>query len=146
MLRSIRLEALKGSPDAYGSTYSESELWPPARWKEMASGNCYLGEINGEVVGMATGGMNTEFPDTFWLFGMFVSEGARGTGVATELVRAVEAWAKNRGGVELYLHVSETMLRARTFYAKIGFIPTGGSVTMDRDPSLKLVTMVKKLD
>jgi len=146
VLREIRLEALKDSPDAYGSTYKESELWTPARWKEMALGNCYLGEIDGDVVGMATGGLNTEFPDTFWLFGMFVSPKARGTGVAIDLVRAVEEWAKKQGGTELYLHVSETMLRARTFYTKIGFTPNGGSVTMDRDTSIKLVTMVKKLD
>lgn len=146
VLREIRLEALKDSPDAYGSTYKESELWTPARWKEMALGNCYLGEIDGDVVGMATGGLNTELPDTFWLFGMFVSPKARGTGVAIDLVRAVEEWAKKLGGTELYLHVSETMLRARTFYRKIGFTPNGGSVTMDRDTSIKLVTMVKKLD
>jgi len=64
VLRSIRLEALRDSPAAYGSTYKDCELWTPERWKEMASRNCYLGEIDGEVVGMATGGFNTEFPNT----------------------------------------------------------------------------------
>jgi len=111
----------------------------------MASGNCYLGEIDGEVVGMATGGFNTEFPNTFWLFGMFVSPKARGSGVGIDLVGAVEEWAKRQGGDELYLHVTETMQRARAFYTKIGFSLNGGSVTMDRDPSIQLVTMVKKL-
>jgi GNAT superfamily N-acetyltransferase len=144
-LRAIRLEALRDSPAAYGSTYKECELWTPARWKEMASGNCYLGEIDGEVVGMATGGFNTEFPNTFWLFGMFVSPKARGSGVGIDLVGAVEEWAKRQGGDELYLHVTETMQRARAFYTKIGFSLNGGSVTMDRDPSIQLVTMVKKL-
>lgn len=146
VLREIRLEALKDSPEAYGSTYEDSSRWTPARWKEMASGNCYLGEIEGEVVGMATGGFNTESPDTYWLFGMFVSPKARGTGVAADLVRAVEEWAKSQGGSELYLHVTETMQRARSFYIKIGFSPNGGTVTMDRDTSIQLVTMVKKLD
>ena len=146
VLRNIRLEALKDSPDAYGSTYKESELWTPARWKEMALGNCFLGEIDGDVVGMATGGLNTQFPNTFWLFGMFVSPKARGTGVATDLVNAVEKWAEAQGGTELYLHVTESMQRARSFYTKIGFSLNGGSVTMDRDTSIKLVTMVKKLD
>lgn len=112
----------------------------------MASGNCYLGEMAGDVVGMATGGLNTQFPNTFWLFGMFVSPKARGTGVATSLVNAVEKWAKDQGGTELYLHVTESMQRARSFYTKIGFSLNGGSVTMDRDTSIKLVTMVKKLD
>jgi GNAT superfamily N-acetyltransferase len=145
VLRSIRLEALRDSPAAYGSTYKDCELWTPERWKEMASGNCYLGEIDGEVVGMATGGFNTEFPNTFWLFGMFVSPKARGSGVGIDLVGAVEEWAKRQGGDELYLHVMETMQRARAFYTKIGFWLNGGSVTMDRDPSIQLVTMVKKL-
>ncbi|MEI6855750.1 MAG: GNAT family N-acetyltransferase [Acidimicrobiaceae bacterium] len=144
-LRAIRLEALRDSPAAYGSTYKECELWTPARWKEMASGNCYLGEIDGEVVGMATGGFNTDFPNTLWLFGMFVSPKARGSGVGIDLVGAVEEWAKSQGGDELYLHVTQTMQRARAFYTKIGFSLNRGSVTMDRDPSIQLVTMVKKL-
>ena len=145
-LREIRLEALKDSPDAFGSTFEECEKWRPERWKEMASGNCYLAEIDGEVVGMSTGGLNTQFPGTFWLFGMFVSPKARGTGVASELVSIVESWAREHGGTELYLHVTESMVRARAFYKKIGVNLNGGSVTMDRDTSIKLVTMVKKLD
>ena len=77
---------------------------------------------------------------------MIVDKSYRQQGIGKKLMEAIEKWAKDQGGTELYLHVTESMQRARSFYTKIGFSLNGGSVTMDRDTSIKLVTMVKKLD
>ena len=92
-LRAIRLEALSDTPEAYGSTYEESLQWPARRWRKVAkSWNYYLGECDGIVRGMASGGYNDEHPGTCWLYGMYVSPGQRGSGLAIQLVDAVEAF------------------------------------------------------
>ncbi len=146
-LRTIRLEALKDTPDAYGSTYEESVLWSDAQWKNAASTRLYyLADRDGAVVGMVSGGLNDAHPGTRWLYGMYVTPSERGSGTAALLVRAIDDWARSHGVAEVYLHVTTSVPRARAFYEKVGFHPTGESFHMERDPSLTLVTMVRRLD
>ncbi len=146
-LRAIRLEALRDTPDAYGSTFADLSRWSPHRWREAARDwNFYFGLLDGEEVGLASGGWNDEAPGTHWLYAMYVAPRARGTGVADALVEEVARWARAVGGRHLYLHVTETVTRARTFYGRLGFVPTGEMSTMTRDPSLRLLTMVRDLD
>ena len=143
-LRDVRLEALRDTPDAFGSTFDEASTWPAERWVAMATDwNFYLGYRGGVLAGMASGGWHEHYPGTHWLFGMYVTPSARGTGLAGALVDAVAAWARAQGGDALYLHVTESVARARRFYEKIGFVPTGEVTAMSRDSSLQLVTMVK---
>jgi GNAT superfamily N-acetyltransferase len=146
-LRAIRLEALADTPEAYGSTFEESVRWSDAQWKNAAFNRLYyLAERDGRVVGMVSGGYNDAHPDTRWLYGMYVTPSERGTGTADLLVRAVEEWARGHGVAEIYLHVTTSVPRARAFYEKFGFRPTGESFEMDRDRTLSLITMVHRLD
>ncbi|MBW4077330.1 MAG: GNAT family N-acetyltransferase [Acidobacteria bacterium] len=94
-LRAIRLESLVDTPDAYGSVYADVAKLSHARWRRMAlESNFYLAERHDHVVGMASGGYNDAHPGTHWLFAMYVSPGARGSGVAAALVEAVSTWAR----------------------------------------------------
>ena len=146
-LREIRLEALADSPDAYGSTLAEVRRWPARHWRRIArEGHYFLAFVGGSVAGMASGGLNDAHPGTRWLYGMYVTPDARGTGVADHLVEAVERWARDEGVDELYLHVADVATRARAFYERRGFHPTGEGITMDRDPRIVLSTMVHRLD
>ena len=146
-LRAIRLEALADTPDAYGSTYEESVLWSDAQWKNAASTRLfYLADRDGGVVGMVSGGFNDAHPGTRWLYGMYVTPSERGSGTAALLVRAIDDWARSHGVAEVYLHVTNSVPRARAFYEKVGFRTTGDSFHMDRDHSLTLETMVQRLD
>jgi GNAT superfamily N-acetyltransferase len=146
-LRAIRLEALADTPDAFGSTYEETVRWSDAQWKNAASTRLYyLADRDGRVVGMVSGGFNDGYPGTRWLYGMYVTPSERGTGTADQLVRSIEEWATNHGVDEIYLHVTTSVPRARAFYDKVGFRSTGESFQMDRDKSLTLITMVKRID
>lgn len=146
-LRAIRLEALRDTPEAYGSTYEDSLKWSVRRWRKVAkTWNYYLGECGGVVKGMVSGGYNEEQPGTCWLYGMYVAPSERGSGLATQLVDAVATWARADGARQLYLHVNPSVGRARAFYAKVGFVENGETIIMDRDPSITLCTMVKNLD
>jgi GNAT superfamily N-acetyltransferase len=146
-LRTIRLEALSDTPEAYGSTYEESVRWSDAQWKNAASTRLYyLADRDRRVVGMVSGGLNDAHPGTRWLYGMYVTPSERGSGTATLLVQSIADWAKSQGVEEIYLHVGSSVPRARAFYAKVGFRPTGEAFQMDRDDSMTLFTMVHQLD
>jgi GNAT superfamily N-acetyltransferase len=141
-LRSIRLEALLDSPQAYGSTYQECLTWTNRHWRNVCRGwNYYLAERSELVVGVASGGVNDRYPSTLWLYGMYVTPRARGTGVAEQLVEVVTDWARDQGVSSLYLHVAAPMIRARAFYERVGFRPTGDVILMERDPGIELTTM-----
>ena len=141
-LRELRLEALLDTPDAYGSTYDESRRRSRAQWKEMSRDfNYFVAQRDGDFVGMASGGRHDTYPDTAWLFGMYVTPEERGTGIASALVGCVERWARDSGFDALFLHVGVGVPRARAFYRRAGFVETGERHSMSRDASLELVTM-----
>jgi GNAT superfamily N-acetyltransferase len=145
-LRSIRLEALTDTPDAYGSTYEGTVDFSTRRWKAMASESRYwLAERDGEVLGMVSGGFNDQHPGTYWLYGMYVTPAARGSAAAPRLVEAVSDWAQEDGASELYLHVTASVERARAFYQKMGFVETGERFSMERNRVLQLITMRRSL-
>ncbi len=145
-LRAIRLEALLDSPEAFGSTYAEAVTWPLEHWERIAEERPYvLAEVDGHVVGMAAGGYNDQYPDTHWLYGMYVNARYRGAGVAEQLVTAINRWAREDGATALWLHVIDVVARARTFYRRLGFVETGETAALERDPRQRLVTMVRPL-
>ena len=146
-LRAIRLEALSDSPEAFGSTLSDTQVLTARQWKaKIATLLYFLVERDGQVVGMVSGGFNDGYPGTRWLYGMYVTPSERGTGTAALLVGAIADWAKSEGVDELYLHVTTSVARARAFYEKVGFRATGEHFTMERDSSLTLITMVQSID
>jgi GNAT superfamily N-acetyltransferase len=145
-LRTIRLEALADTPEAFGTTHAEASRYRDRRWRTMAEESPYfLAEVDGRVVGMVRGGQNEHYPGTFWLYGMYVTPSQRGGGVARALVDAVVAWALAEGATELYLHVGVGVARARAFYEKVGFAPTGERFAVRGERNLELETMVKQL-
>jgi GNAT superfamily N-acetyltransferase len=147
LLRAIRLESLQDTPEAYGSIYEDSVAWTDERWRAAASHWVYfLAQRDGRALGMISGGTNDQHPGTCWMYAMYVTPAVRGTVTATRLVDAVDQWARDQGASKLYLHVTSSVARARAFYEKVGFRPTGDVITMDRDPSITLLTMVQDLD
>jgi ribosomal protein S18 acetylase RimI-like enzyme len=56
---------------------------------------------------------------------MWVSPGARGSGLADRLVGAVTGHARRAGAGQVTLWVAVGNERARAFYRRMGFTPTG---------------------
>lgn len=145
-LKSIRLEALADTPDAFGSTWGENNKWSDAQWKNAAKNRLYyLAYRDDVVVGMVSGGLNDQHPGTRWLYGMYVTPSDRGRGTADRLVATVVEWVRREGANEVYLHVTSSVARARAFYTRLGFRRTGETFQMERDRSLTLETMVLHL-
>jgi len=123
-LRDARLAALAEAPYAFSSTLAREQEFTEQTWRERAgSGRTFAAWDGDSVAGLATG-----LPeDGHWhLVGMWVSPKARGTGIADRLVTAVCELARQSGSASVTLWVTEVNGRARAFYRRLGFVPTGG--------------------
>ena len=130
LYREIRLEALRLSPEAFGSTVEHEGSQSLAYFEEALAKADVFGAFRGtDLVGMA--GYRTQAgakqAHKGFLWGMYVRPSARGTGVAQPLVKAVLSHARAR--VEL---VQLTVVReneaAQRLYRSLGFVAYGHEV------------------
>ena len=124
--RSVRLTALQESPDAFVASLEDESAEPEEFWRaRMERSTRLLAERAGEPVGIASvGPAEEDEPDTAQLFGLWVSPEARGTGVATALVRAGARAAAASGKRQLHYWVGTDNGRAVAFASGFGFRPT----------------------
>ncbi|MBV8506321.1 MAG: GNAT family N-acetyltransferase [Alphaproteobacteria bacterium] len=127
LYRSIRLEGLKQSPEAFGSTF-EAEFTKPLAWFfERLSSSVVFGAIrDAKILGVTGFAVRQEEKEAHKgvLWGMYVRPDARGVGVARRLVEAVIAHARPQ--VELIqLSVVVGNEQARRLYARLGFVEYG---------------------
>ncbi len=121
--RDARLAALAEAPYAFASTLERELDFADEVWRERAGSGRTVGAWHGSVlVGMATG---MPEKDGWHLVGMWVSPEWRGKDVASRLVAEVCAMARQAGAHGMTLWVTEVNDRARAFYRKVGFQPTG---------------------
>jgi RimJ/RimL family protein N-acetyltransferase len=134
VLRTLRLEALSDTPDAFGSTYEREVARTSEEWQRWLSpGVVFFLEADGAVAGMVAGAPDKEDSSTVWLMAMWVRATLRGTPAAAELVSAVKSLARELGAREVRLKVIDTNLRARRFYERTGFQLTGRQNPRERD-------------
>jgi len=125
-LRTIRLRALRDAPDAFGTTFEESVVWPEASWtSQLAKLATFVASRDGADIGMVRGAAHADIADAAMLLSMWVAPEARGQGVGDALVGAVVAWARGQGFRTLLLDVADTNAPAIAFYARLGFVPNG---------------------
>jgi ribosomal protein S18 acetylase RimI-like enzyme len=125
-LRSIRLSALRDSPDAFGSTLDEANGWSAEAWSEQ------LGQLptmvavkDGADVGMARWAQDQNRPDTAWLISMWVAPIARRAGVGSALINAIVERVRAAGITRLLLDVADDNAAAIALYELNGFAPNG---------------------
>lgn len=138
-LRRIRLAALADSPGAFGSTLAYEREFGEEEWlRRTQTAIWYLAWQGSDPVGMAaafrvTGepgtaasGSQGAGPGSEWhLVSMWASPRVRGQGVAGRLVDALTAAVREAGAIRLTLWAADGNDRARGFYRRYGFRPTG---------------------
>ena len=135
-LRAIRLEALRDSPEAFCTTLAQAEAWDDSRWteqlKQLPTFVAAKASVSGleRDVGMVRIVRHETRPDTAVLISMWVDAASRGDGVADALLDATIVWARDSGCARVLLSVAEDNVRARAFYVRRGFKPTGVVETM----------------
>ena len=124
-LRAARLAALADAPYAFASTLDRELGFTEQVWRERAGSGRAVGAWHGDaIVGMATG-LPEDGGSGWQLVGMWVSPRWRGKDVASRLVAEICTLAQQSGARAMTLWVTEVNDRARAFYVKRGFRPTG---------------------
>ena len=125
--RQIRLQALRCSPEAFGSTFEAESARPLERFAERLSKCTVFGAFRGaEIVGMAgfVGREGAKDAHKGMLWGMYVRADSRNAGVGRRLAETVIEFARER--VELLqLAVVSDNEPARRLYASLGFVEYG---------------------
>lgn len=135
--RVIRLHALQNAPLAFASTYEREVQLAPTQWQQRITASAqFLAEVNGVVVGTATGVVDAGDPTTMLLVAMFVVPNSRGRGVGEQLVEAVVDQARVEGKRQVRLHVVETNSGGERLYARSGFVKTGATMRLPHQPEL----------
>jgi len=125
--RALRLEALEHYPEAFQSTYESSADLPlDAYAQRLRQYGVFGGFQGGQLCGFV--GFyrlkNPKIKHKGIVWGMYVKEEARGTGLADAIIETVIAHARER--VELLLvSIITDNERARRFYGRMGFEPYG---------------------
>jgi GNAT superfamily N-acetyltransferase len=134
ILREVRLQALSDAPDAFGSTYERELARTASDWQGwMSPGVAFILYEPLGARGMVAGLREETDPAVVHLMAMWVHPKIRGSGGADELVSAVVAWARSVGAKLVRLKVIQGNDRARRFYERMGFCPTGIEAVRERD-------------
>ena len=147
--RAVRLAALVDSPRAFWTRYAQAATRTDDEWRAMASTGpaTWLAWDGDRPVGTVGLWRADDLPDdSVYLVGMWVSASVRGSGAATLLVDTALAHARDTGIRRVVLDVARENLRARRFYLRRGFGPTGETGVMPWDPTCVEERMVLSLD
>ena len=125
IFREVRLRALRGAPDAYGTTAAEAERMTTIEWRERLAARVAFIAVDGtSVVGLACG-VPGDRPKEAELISMWVDPDRRRPGVGARRVDVVAAWATEAGFERLGLWVAEGNSAAEQLYTSLGFRRTG---------------------
>jgi GNAT superfamily N-acetyltransferase len=134
ILREVRLQALSDEPNAFGSTHERELGRSMAEWRRwMSPGVVFILCEPTAARGMVAGLRDEADLEVVHLMAMWVHPEIRGSGGADELVEAVIAWAQSEGAELVRLKVIDGNDRARRFYERLGFRPTGRRGVRERD-------------
>ena len=127
--RSVRLAALRESPEAFVATLEEEQAFDESVWRDrMKRSERLVAEAEGEMVGVVSIGQAREEGEDAEhvgeLFGLWVAPQYRGTGVATLLVEEGANEARRHGSTHLVYWVGTDNGRAVAFASGTGFRPT----------------------
>ena len=125
--RSLRLEALQESPEAFVADHDTEAAEPEDFWRARMKRSVRLvADADGEAVGVASIGDATESDSENGgqLFGLWVRPDWRGRSVAANLVRQGAKIAADKGFGQLFYWVGSDNGRAVAFASSFGFRPT----------------------
>jgi ribosomal protein S18 acetylase RimI-like enzyme len=129
--RSVRLRALRDTPDAFGSTLDREVTFADQVWKQRLTRTdaaTFLARLERLDVGIVIAA--AEDGGDAGLYSLWVAPGARGRGVGDALVSAAVDWASRGGCNRIRLDVADFNTPAIRLYARHGFLPTGETGTL----------------
>lgn len=133
--RALRLAALRAHPEAFGADYAQSAAQPPAYWQERMRrgaggehGVSYVAEATGALVGITGLVRHHDEPKARHaglIVSVYVAPEWRGAGVASALLEACLAWARQLELRLVRLAVATSNTPAIRTYLRHGFTVYG---------------------
>ncbi len=127
IFKRIRLEALSADPSAYAATYEDWARLSDEEWRARMSEPVFVVLKGDEPVGLA-GLMrqrSSKMVHRATIVMVYLRQSLRGTGLASDLMKALTAHARDLGIRQLELTVSAENPAAVRFYKREGFIEVG---------------------
>jgi GNAT superfamily N-acetyltransferase len=139
ILRELRLAALSDAPDAFGSTYERELARTTSDWQRWLSpGVTFILDDPEGAKGIVAGQRDPSDTEVVHLMAMWVHPAIRGSGAADKLMAAIVSWAESAGAKVVRLDVIQSNDRARRFYERNGFRPTGHESVRERDDMIEI--------
>lgn len=125
-LREVRLVALAESPHAFASTLNRERGYDEDAWRSLLrAGAWFVARESERIVGVVAILPEHDRPEERHLVSMWVAPQSRDRGIATALLGQALAVAAEDGAEAVNLWVADGNPRARRFYERAGFGPTG---------------------
>ena len=127
LYRTVRLEALHESPEAFSSRYEDAVARSDQSWADQAdssatgSNRATFVTLEDQPVGLVALYRDEINTDIGELIQMWVAPEARGGSVAADLLHEVFRWATSNGFSVVKAEVMKSNARAIRFYEKFGF-------------------------
>lgn len=151
--KSLRLNALKESPDSFGSTYEREAAFSDVEWIERLRANFegmislpLVAEIDGDLVGLAWGVIHHSDEKLAHIYKMWVSPEARGKGIAMSFLNELKIWALSNSCTSIELAVTTSNDAAVSLYKICGFKADGVKKQLRAGSELLTQQMVMVLD
>jgi GNAT superfamily N-acetyltransferase len=130
ILRDVRLAALQEAPEAFWATWQDQCRWEREDWVRFTHAVVWFVAVDDRRPGPLQAGLvgclrREEFPDEPEVVGLWVRPEERGVGTADLLIGAAHRWAVTQGVRSLVLWVVDGNERARRFYERHLYVPTG---------------------
>lgn len=144
-LRSLRLQSLADSPQAYGASYEvEAELSQEAWLERMSRVRFFAASVNGnDCAIMSIEELDGDFGANIWLGGCWVNPEVRGTGVMKAMIDFIDSVAIDRGWQCQGLGVWHDNHSAISAYERLGFEAKGELQESSRKPGLYFQRMIR---
>lgn len=150
--KTVRLNSLRDSPDAFGATYEREAAISDSEWQKRLSPKPgvnisypLVAEIDSRPVGLASAVIWDEDPDVAHIYQMWVLPDVRGMGIAGTLLERISAWAESRRCSLLKLSVTTVNDAAVKLYQRAGFKPAGPLEPLREGSALQTQPMARKL-
>lgn len=132
LYRSLRLRALRESPDAFASTYECEAIRSDDDWEARISAaatstgaQAFFAFHHGEPCGLVWCKSSEAEPDVVEVFQMWVDPVSRGIGAGRALLASAIDWAESRGAQRVRLGVTIAHTPAMHLYRTGGFCGIG---------------------
>ncbi len=149
--RSLRLQAVEESPDAFRSTLGQESAEADDWWKELIGraaahprGLLLVAESAGDAVGMLFGRIN-EGGELLDVGSMWVEPEVRRSGIGRRLLANAVEWGVSAGAVRAELWVGKDNTAAKRLYEQAGFAPTGETEPLRHGSDLVVEKLVVEL-